>query len=94
MFFKADTRRLGASLRWDPAARRLHIQPDERLDLRRTYTVELSPALRFADGQTLGETYFWQFTTNRLRRPQSPLPSDGRVELSPFVALVWSYNFV
>jgi len=89
VFLKADTRRLGASLRWDPATRRLHIRPDERLDLRRTYTVELSPALRFADGETLGETYFWQFTTNSLRRPQSPLPSDGRVDLSPFVALVW-----
>ena len=90
VFFKADTRRLPAALRWDPATRRLSIAPQDRLGLRQTYTVELAAALRFADGSTLGEIYSWQFTTNSLRRVQSPLPMDRQSEQSSFVALRWS----
>jgi hypothetical protein len=89
VFFKADTRRLAAALAWDPGTRRLHIVPQEGLALRQTYTVELAPALRFADGSTLGRIYWWQFTINSLRRVHSPLPMDGRRGESPFAALRW-----
>jgi hypothetical protein len=89
VFFKADTRRLPATLTWEPATRRLRIVPHDRLGLRQTYTIELAAGLRFADGRTLGEGFAWQFTTNSLRRVQSPLPMDGRVEQSPFIALRW-----
>ncbi len=90
VFFKADTQRLPATLSWDPSTRRLGIAPLARLGLRKTYTIELTPALGFVDGSTLGQIYAWQFTTNSLRRPSGPLPSDGRLEQSPFVALRWS----
>jgi Big-like domain-containing protein len=90
VFFKTDTRRLPATLFWDPATRRLHITPLDIRRLRQTYTIELSPMIGFTDGTTLGTTYFWQFTTNSLRRVHSPRPMDGRVEQSPFVALQWS----
>jgi hypothetical protein len=89
VFFKADTQRLPASRTWDPATRRLRIIPDARLGLRKTYTIELAGTIRFSDGTTLGETHSWQFTTNSLRRPESPLPMDGGSEQSPFVALQW-----
>lgn len=90
VFFKADTQRLPATLSWDPATRRLGIAPRDRLGLRKTYTIELSAALRFEDGSPLGVLYVWQFTTNSLRRPSGPLPIDGKLEQSPFVALRWS----
>lgn len=90
VFFKADTQRLPATLSWDPATRRLGIVPRDRLGLRKTYTVELTAALGFEDGSPLGALYSWQFTTNSLRRPSGPLPEDGRLEQSPFVALRWS----
>lgn len=90
VFLKADTRRLPATLSWDPATRRLRIAPLDRLGLRQTYTVELASAIGFTDGSTLGQLQAWQFTTNSLRRPQSPLPMDARLEQSPFVALRWS----
>lgn len=85
----ADTRRLPITLAWEPSTRTLRIVPHERLLLRHTYTIELTPALRFADGATLGQTFRSQFTTNSLRRAESPLPMDGRSGQSPFVALRW-----
>ncbi len=90
VFFKADTRRLPATLAWEPATRRLLLTPAARLGLRQTYTVELTAALGFADGTTLGAPFLWQFTTNSLRRVQSPQPMDRQSEQSPFVALRWA----
>lgn len=90
VFFKADTQRLPATRTWDPATRRLYITPASRLGLRKTYTIELTAAIRFTDGTTLGQLHSWQFTTNSLRRPESPSPMDGGGEQSPFVALRWS----
>jgi len=89
VFFKADTQRLPATRTYDPATRRLRITPDGRLGLRKTYTIELAAAIRFTDGTTLGQLHSWQFTTNSLRHPESPLPADGRSDQSPFVALQW-----
>ena len=70
-------------------SRRLRIAPRVSLGLRQTITIELSPSIRFVDGTTLGQQYFWQFTTNSLRRPQSPMPMDGRQQESPVVLLRW-----
>ena len=89
VFIKADTRRLPITLSWDQATRRLAITPLGGLALRQTYTVELASTLRLVDGRALGQTYAWQFTTNSLFRPQSPLPMDGRRDQSAFVALRW-----
>jgi hypothetical protein len=85
----ADTRRLAIALVWEPSTKTLHIVPLERLELRHTYTIELTPSLRFADGATLGQSFTSQFTTNSLRRVESPLPMDGQGGESPFVALRW-----
>jgi hypothetical protein len=84
-----DTRRLAITLAWEPSTKTLRIVPLERLELRHTYTIELTPGLRFADGATLGQSFTSQFTTNSLRRVQSPLPMDRQGDLSPFVALRW-----
>jgi hypothetical protein len=89
VFLKADTRRLPIAVTWQAATRTLRIVSLERLGLRKTYTVELPPALRFADGTTLGQSFISQFTTNSLRRVQSPLPMHQQAEQSPFVALRW-----
>jgi hypothetical protein len=85
----ADTRRLPIALAWEPATRTLRITPLELLALRQTYTVTLTEGLRFADGVTLAQPFESQFTTNSLRRVQSPLPMDRQGEQSPFVALRW-----
>jgi len=85
----ADTRRLPITLVWDASTKTLRIVPLERLELRHTYTIELTPALRFADGLTLGQTFTSQFTTNSLRKLESPLPMNGQGSQSPFVALRW-----
>jgi hypothetical protein len=84
-----DTRRLPIALAWEAATRTLRITPLEQLGLLRTYTVTLGAALRFADGGTLQQLFESQFTTNSLRRVQSPLPMDHQGEQSPFVALRW-----
>ena len=89
VYFLADTRRLPIALAWEPATRTLRIQPLEQLGLRQTYTVELSPALRFADGTSLNQSFISQFTTNSLRRVEAPIPVDAQRDESPFVALRW-----
>lgn len=89
VFLKQDTRRLAADIRWDPATRSIRVIPLAPLALLRTYTVELSGTIRAASGVPLGDSYFWQFTLMSVRRPQSPLPMDGAVNESPFVALRW-----
>jgi hypothetical protein len=89
VFFKADTRRLPITITCDAVTRRLRITPRDRLGLRQTYTVELASTIRSMNGTTLGQSYFWQFTTNSLRRPESPSPMDRSLQESPFVALRW-----
>lgn len=89
VFLKAETRRVPITLAWDPATRRLRITPVDPLALYQAYTVELAATIAFVDGTTLGRTYAWQFVTLSLRRPESPLPMDGRRGESPFVTLRW-----
>jgi hypothetical protein len=89
VFLKQDTRRLSADIRWEPATRRIRILPLVPLSLLRTYTVELTSAIRSAAGAPLADGFFWQFTILSVRRPQSPLPMHGAVNESPFAALRW-----
>lgn len=92
VYLKVDTRRIPVAVSWEAARRRVHVTPLVVLDLNQTYTVELSPSLSTADGVPLGQKYFWQFTTNSLRRPVSPAPAAGTAGESPFAPLRWGGN--
>jgi hypothetical protein len=86
---KIDTRRLPISVAYDAAHQRIVITPASELALFTTHTVEFQPGLRTADGDSLGATYFWQFTTLGVRRPRAPYPADRASGESPFVELLW-----
>ncbi len=90
VFLKLDTQRVPILLSWDGAARRLRVHPQALLQLRRTYTVELSAGVRTAEGVALGSHgWFFQFTTNSTRRPTRPRPQPGDANESPFAMLSW-----
>ena len=89
LFFKLDTRRFPISLQWDGAANRLRIVPQVPLELRRTYTVEITNRVRTVSGRIVGDPFFWQFTTNSLRRLAASIPSDGATWESPFAMIGW-----
>ena len=89
VFLKLDTRRLNASVVYEAATQRIRVTPQAPLALNRTYTIELSPHVATADGAALGGVYFWQFTTNGLRRFSQPGPPDGSTFESPFAGMVW-----
>ena len=86
---KIDTRRLPVSISYDAPHHRIVIVPATELALLTTHTVEFQPGLRTADGDSLGQTYFWQFTTLGVRRPRAPYPPDSSTGESPFVELLW-----
>jgi len=90
VFLKIDTRRQNVAVSYDTTLRRIRIVPQVRLDLIQTYAVEFSPALATRDGAALGETYFWEFTTNSLRRLEAPYPAHGATGRSPYSPLLWS----
>lgn len=94
VFLKHDTQRLAISLGYDAATRTLRVTPLVPLQLRHTYTVELSPKVATAAGATLDTTAFWQFTTTALRRLEHPWPLDGATGQSPFAALGWDVTEV
>jgi hypothetical protein len=58
------------------------------LELRRTYTVDFTPAVVASDGTPLPEGVFFQFTTNSLRHPIYDYPAEGALE-GPMVTLGW-----
>jgi len=89
VFLKIDDVRVPVSVRWRADSNRVVVTPQQPLKLATTYTVELSPDLRTANGVALGATYWWQFTTNSLFLPGGPGPVDGAAGQSPFVALSW-----
>jgi hypothetical protein len=89
VFLKIDTRRLQISVHYDVAARRITITPLELIPLLRTLTVELTPRIATANGTPLGQTYFWQYNTNGLRRLTDPSPADGAAGESPVSMLAW-----
>jgi hypothetical protein len=90
VFLKLDTQRVPIVLAWNAGTRRLEIRPQALLRLRRTYTVELTGAVRSADGTSIGDAgWYFQFTTNSTRRPASARPRTGDADESPFVMLSW-----
>jgi len=90
VFLKQDTRRLPIALAWNPGTLVLRILPQVALELRKTYTVEFTSAVLTADGVSFGpDGWFFQFTTNSLRRPTTPRPIAGTPNESPFVMLSW-----
>lgn len=90
VYLKLDDVRLPVAVRYDAATRRILVTPLVPLALRSVYTVEISPRVATTDGQTLVQTWFWQFTTNSLQRPKLPLPVSGTTGESPFVTLLWA----
>jgi hypothetical protein len=89
VLLKLDTVRIPVTITYDVATRTIRLAPRAVLALRRTFTVELTPGVATADGRPLGQTYFWQFTTNSLRRPVVPIPASGTRDESPFALLQW-----
>jgi hypothetical protein len=90
VFLKLDTVRIPTTITYDSVTRTIHLAPRQTLALRRTHTVEITPGVATATGHPLGETSFWQFTTNSLRRPEPTIPADGARGESPFAALQWA----
>jgi hypothetical protein len=91
VFLKIDTRRIPMDVVYEGITRRIRVIPRAILDLSRTYTVEFSPRIQAQDGTTLGTTYFWQFTTNSLRRVRYDYPAPTSLE-GPFSSVAWSGN--
>jgi len=91
VYLKIDTVRQPIALSLDAGSRTIRVIPQSTLSLFTTYTVELSPALQFADGQRLGNTYLWQFTTVSVRHPVPLAPHDRGFD-SPFAPLLWGGN--
>uniref|UniRef100_A0A832MJ69 SbsA Ig-like domain-containing protein n=1 Tax=Eiseniibacteriota bacterium TaxID=2212470 RepID=A0A832MJ69_UNCEI len=90
VYLKLDTARQPVTLSWDAARGRLALVPGVRLRLRRTYTVEITPRVRTASGAAVApQGWFWQFTTNSLRRIARPRPADGVAGESPVTRLAW-----
>jgi hypothetical protein len=89
VFLKLDTVRNPVALSYDVATRTIRLTPQVTLALLRTYTVELTRGVETAAGQPLAQTYFWQFTTNGLRRLENPFPESGATGASPFGMLRW-----
>lgn len=90
VFLKLDTQRATIVTSWDAVARRLRIVPTVRLALRRTYTVEIGPGMKTAEGASLTTgAWFFQFGTNAARRPTTARPLAGTLNESAFVMASW-----
>ena len=90
VFLKLDTQRVPIVLSWNPATRRLTVLPQALLQLRRTYTVELTSGILDAGGTSIGDAgWYFQFTTNSARRPGNARPRTGEAAESPFAMLSW-----
>ena len=90
VFLNLDTQRVPITTTWDPAARRLRLFPGALLALRHTYTVEIGPGMKTAEGTSLATgAWYFQFGTNGARRPTTPRPHPGDTGESPFVMASW-----
>jgi hypothetical protein len=89
VFLKLDTQRVPVTVTYESASRRIRLTLRALLQLRRTYTVELTPGIATLDGRQFSETWFWQFGTNSTRTPATPHPLDGVSGESPFALLQW-----
>lgn len=93
VYLKIDAMRYPAELIWSEATRRLAILPEQALRIGRTYTVEITPRVRRADGTPLfPRGWFWQFTMTSIRPLRTPDPPTGAVQVSPFMRLRWDPN--
>jgi hypothetical protein len=88
VFLKLDGQRIPVTVSYDSLPRRVTLRPTVTLELRRTYTVEFTPAVRGTDGTPLPPGVFFQFTTNSLRRVVYDYPPQGSLE-GPLVTLGW-----
>ena len=90
VFLKLDTQRVPITTTWDAPSRRLRIDHTDPLALRRTYTVEVGPGMKTAEGASLSTGgWFFQFGTNAARRPTTARPHAGDVDESAFVMVSW-----
>lgn len=90
VFMKLDTARYPVTLSYDPASHVLRIVPRFRVQLKRTYTIEITPRVLTTSGApAVPGGYFWQFTTNTVRRPVAQTPADGVTYESPHARLGW-----
>lgn len=89
VFLMLDTRRVPVSVRWDAATQRILIVPLEELTLARTHTVQLSAAIRTAEGTPLPSPFEWQFRVTGVRSPDPVYPAPGADFESPFASPDW-----
>src|SRR4029079_3708675 len=90
VFLKLDTQRVTIVTSWDAVTRRLRITPTVSLALRRTYTVEIGPGMKTAEGASLTTgAWFSQFGTNAARRPTTARPLAGTLNESVFAMASW-----
>ena len=91
VFMKLDVARYPIALRYDAATHVLHITPKFTVKLLRTYTIEITPRVLTTTGSpVVPGGYFWQFTTNTVRRPEPGAPANGVAMESPSVRLAWA----
>ncbi len=88
VFLKLDGARIPSTVTYEAATRRIHLRPTVVLELRRTYTVEFTPAVLDAGGTPLPPGIFFQFSTNSLRRVAYDYPTADALE-GPVVTLGW-----
>jgi hypothetical protein len=88
VFLKLDGQRIPVTVAYEGATKRILLHPTVTLELRRTYTVDFTPAVIASDGTPLPEGVFFQFTTNSLRHPIYDYPVEGALE-GPMVTLGW-----
>jgi len=88
VFLKLDGQRIPVTVAYEAATKRILVHPSVTLELRRTYTVDFTPAVIASDGTPLPEGVFYQFTTNSLRHPVYDYPVEGALE-GPLVTLGW-----
>jgi len=88
VFLKLDGQRIPITVAYETATQRVLVHPTVTLELRRTYTVDFTPAVLASDGTPLPEGVFFQFTTNSLRHPAYDYPVAGTFE-GPLVTLGW-----
>jgi hypothetical protein len=89
VFLKLDGQRIPSTVTYESATRRIRVRPTPTLELRRTYTVEFTPAVHDAGGTPLPGGVFFQFTTNSLRRVTYDYPAPDALE-GPVTTLGWA----
>ena len=90
VFLKLDTVRIPVELTYDGLSRTIHLKTLRRLELVRTYPVEITRGVLTAAGPPLAEAFFWQFRTNSLRHLTEQTPASGTSRESPYALMQWT----